>query len=79
MTPDKYSRRLDEVRPEGGWTTHAKILIRDRCPAAERRTKTRIERCQQYEGVHDAFSLAWIWFYYDTQDKVVDVSAESVD
>ena len=79
MADQKFSRRLDELRPDGGWNTHKSIYMRDRCPAAEQRTKTRIERCQQYEGVHDVFSLAWIWFYYDAQDKVVDISAEAVD
>ncbi|MFL6521540.1 MAG: hypothetical protein ACJ8NS_15075 [Chthoniobacterales bacterium] len=79
MATDKFSLRIDELRPKEGWNSHPQIMVRDSCPPAERRTKTRIERCQMYEGVHDMFSLAQVWFYYDAADKLVDIDAGHVD
>ena len=74
LAADHFSRKLDEQRPPAGWSAH-----RERCLAVEHRTKCRIDRWQGYEGVHGVFSLAFLSFYYDADDKIVDIDATTGD
>ena len=78
LAADRADRRLDERRPSGGWSAHAHEVVAGRVLAVERRTKSQIHRCQYYEG-NRGFSLLFLWFYYDVEDKLVEIDARLTD
>jgi hypothetical protein len=79
LAADRFDRKLDERRPSEGWTAHSQAAVGEQCLAVERRTGARVERCQYYVGVHGVFSLAFLWFYYDIEDGLLDIDAEIGD
>jgi hypothetical protein len=64
---------LSEIRPAAGWGSSLNAEVRKRVAASELRTGKAVYRTDRYTGLEDLFSLCYCWFYYDEQDRVVDV------
>jgi hypothetical protein len=67
------SPRFDERRPIEGWSAHPEARVRGHCSDTERLLHKEVARAQFYETVHGVFSLAHMWFYYDSNDGLIDL------
>ena len=63
-------------RPAGGWNAHTNKYLADVIIAEEASTGKRIEFVERYWGADGLFSLAYCWYYYDADRKIVDVEWE---
>jgi len=66
---------ISMTRPPDGW---ARILSRvaSKAVASERRTGRTPARVERYLTPDGLFSLCYCWFYYDADDRVIDVEWE---
>jgi hypothetical protein len=60
-------------RPAAGWAAYEFPGIAERCLASEKRTGKRVDSCERRLGTDGMFALCYCWFYYDRQDRIVDV------
>lgn len=70
-------------RPAGGWSALAPLSINgrqanvafliDQALVAEKRSGVLVHRLERFWGADGMFSLCYCWFYYDLNEKLVDV------
>lgn len=63
-------------RPPSGWTAYPNKYLADIIQAVEARTGKQIESVERYWSADGLFSLAYCWYYYDADGKIVDVEWE---
>lgn len=74
-----FRRVTDEPRPAGGWGAFSDPVVRKSGSRVEGKSQRTVERCQQYWGTHDVFSLSVIWFYFDGSDHLMEIEAYLAD
>jgi hypothetical protein len=60
------------TRPEAGWRTFESATIGARALASVKRTGEAVARVERWYMPDGFFSLCYVWFYYDDDDRVVD-------
>jgi hypothetical protein len=60
------------TRPGGGWAAFENQLVASRCLESERRTGNRVESVERYLRADGMFSLCYVWFYYDADERLAD-------
>ena len=63
---------VSEFRPRAGWEKCRNPEVARLCTARERALGKRINRCERYSS-GDLFTVGVIWFYYDLEDRLLDV------
>lgn len=64
---------ISVVRPAAGWQACPNESVRDRVLEVEARTWESVLLAERYWGPDGLFSLCYCWFYYDAEDRLVDV------
>ena len=64
---------LSIARPEAGWQVDSSELVPWKALSAEMRTGKAVELVERYWGPDGFLSLCYCWFYYDAEDRLVDV------
>ncbi len=72
---------LSAKRPETSWVHHANAVLAHKMPALEEKQGTKLFLAERYlvpdpRSSFDLFSLCNMWFYYDGEEKLVDVEWE---
>src|SRR5262245_33147302 len=65
---------LSVTRPSGGWVTDTNSRFGSYMQKKEASVGKRIESVERYWGPDGLYSLAYCWYYYDENAKVVDVA-----
>lgn len=65
-----------EVRPAGGWDSSPHREMAAHVAGIEKRNGKTVSRWERRMGADGWFSLSNCWYYYDEQDRVVDVEWE---
>jgi hypothetical protein len=68
-----YHESSSELRPSDGWPSHEYRWVADAAQRSEQRTGRAPYRIEHYDEVTGFYSLTEDWFYYDENDKVLDV------
>jgi hypothetical protein len=80
MTRESIQTRWGQTKPEfsatrpaNGWSTYTNQVIAKQLMALETATGKNIQSLEQYWGPDGLFSLCYCWFFYDADNKIVDV------
>ncbi|MDF7800665.1 hypothetical protein P4C99_14400 [Pontiellaceae bacterium B1224] len=65
-------------RPENGWEDYDDPLLSQKLLTIEKQTGKRIQRVERYikhdpRSSSDFYSLCNLWYYYDSEERLVDV------
>ncbi len=60
------------TRPTEGWPASEYPIAAARAVESERRTGKEVQTVERYLTADGLFSLCYIWFYYDTDDRLTD-------
>ena len=66
---------VSEFRPRAGWEKCRNSEVGQLCIMQERKLGKRINRCERYSSAN-LFSVAFLWFYYDAGDRLLDVESQ---
>lgn len=61
------------LRPAGGWESEPDRFISKQLLLVESRTKKDVIRVDRYWGADGFMSLCYCWYYFDSEEKLVDV------
>lgn len=69
---------LSYERPPTGWLALGTDYVGKKADAVEKTIAGHVARVERYFGVDGLFSLCRCWFYYDADEKLVDVEWQYV-
>jgi hypothetical protein len=60
-------------RPPNGWEVYQSPFVRTKLANVERNTGKRVDLVERYWGPDGLWSLCYCWYFYDSEDRIVDV------
>ena len=76
---DKWSGHQPDFsasRPTDGWNAYPNKYLAEALTTVETKTGKKIESVERFWGPDGFLSLARCWYYYDADDRIVDVEWE---
>ncbi|MCA8981026.1 MAG: hypothetical protein H6831_15605 [Planctomycetes bacterium] len=65
---------LSVTRPEAGWESCSDVDVANRADDVAMETGRQVELVERYILPDGLFGLCYCWFFYDEDDRVVDVA-----
>jgi len=61
------------LRPPTGWKSYSNSYLGKKLATLETKSGRRIDSVDRYWGPDGLWSLAYVWYYFDSDSKLIDV------